>query len=192
MSLDDLITTGLGSDSGIWTSGTGDRQQGVDELLWKRGCMLLRIKFRNQILFYINTWSRSFLPFFHVDVHVDKLFHNYLVDNFRFEASDYLFLYTKSMYETIWENKIIFVGIVFHLMTSTGLESDHYNLVRKVRPHIGGQFCIRQIWENPRSGSRTTRDLHSEVSCCAWPAPRIFSNLSDANMATNKWSYFSN
>ena len=38
------------------------------------------------------------------------------------------------------------------------------------------RFCIRQIWENPRSGSCTTRDLTTYVSSCAscvWPASRM-------------------
>ena len=35
------------------------------------------------------------------------------------------------------------------------------------------RFCIRQIWENPQSGSHTTRDLYNEISSCVWPAPRI-------------------
>ena len=40
--------------------------------------------------------------------------------------------------------------------------------------HIGGQVVLpRHIRENPRSGSRTTEDLHMhivkfrEISCCA-------------------------
>ena len=31
-----------------------------------------------------------------------------------------------------------------------------------------------------KTSERFTRDLYSEISCCAWPVPRIFSNLLDA------------
>ena len=84
-------------------------------------------------------------------------------------------------------------GIFHFRFYFTYLESIHYNLVLKIRQHIGGQFLhqtnLRKSASHTQQGS--LRTLHKSLVVC--DPLRGFSQICRMqNLTTNMWSYFSN